>query len=93
MQPTVEAELKALRKELREIRSLLTGRHIEGNWVKQSTAMAMLNVGARQLNRLRIAVNESGVKTGCIRWRKGNGRTTHYCRADIEAYLNKITIA
>ncbi len=80
-------------KGFQEIRQLICGKNIVGNWVMQPMACAMLNVKPRQLRNLRIHLDGNGRTVGCLRWRKGKGRTVHYHKADLEKYLNEITIS
>jgi hypothetical protein len=94
----IETEIRMLRQELRqelkELRQLIAGRNmaIMGNYVKQDVACTMLNIKARRLADIRIHIDKDGKKVGCIRWRKGAGRTVEYHKADLEKYLSKITI-
>lgn len=92
----IETRLKHLEQKVEkgfaEIRSLIMGKNIVGNWVFQPIACAMINVKPRQLCNLRIHKDKRGNIVGCIRWRKGTGRTAQYHKADLEAYLNKITV-
>lgn len=93
---TVEIRLKRMEEKLTsqidELRKLIVGRNLVGNWVKQPMACAMLNVQPRQLRRLRIHLDVNGKKTGTIKWRKGKGKSVEYWKPDLEAYLNQITI-
>jgi hypothetical protein len=93
----VELEIKKLREEFKsqldDLRKLIMGRNIVGNWVKQPIACAMIDVQPRQLRNLRIHVDASGKRSGSIRWRKGKGKTREYHKADLEAYLNEITVS
>jgi hypothetical protein len=78
--------------QIDELRKLIVGRNLVGNWVKQPMACAMLNVQARQLRRLRIHTDKNGVRVGSIKWRKGKGKTVEYFKPDLEKHLNQITI-
>lgn len=94
----IETRLKHLEQKMEkgfaEIRQLLYGKNIVGNWVMQDVACAMINVKASRLRQIRIHENKkSGKVVGCIRWRKGKGRTPQYHKADLEKYLNEITVA
>lgn len=75
-----------------EIRRLICGKNIVGNWIMQEMACAMIDVKPRQLNNLRIHEDKNGKVVGCVRWRKGKGRTVQYHKADLEKYLNEITV-
>jgi len=76
-----------------EIRKLFLGKNVLGTWLSQSMTCAMLNIKVRQLQSIRIHIdNKSGKQVGCIRWRKGKGKSVQYHKADIEAYLNQITV-
>lgn len=92
----LETTIKQLRREMQdgfaEIRKLIMGKNIVGNWVSQPVACAMINVKPRQLRNLRIHQDASGKITGTIRWRKGNGRTVQYHKADLEKYINLVTV-
>ncbi len=80
-------------KELSELRKLIAGKNIAGNWVMQPMACAMLNVSARQMRNIRLHTDKHGKAVGCIRWRKGKGKTVQYFKPDLEKYLDQITIA
>lgn len=92
----IETRLRRLEEKMEkgfaEIRSLICGKNIIGNWVSQPMACAMLNVKARQLQNIRIHQDKDGKLVGVIRWRKGSGRSVQYHKADLEKYLNKITV-
>lgn len=92
----VETELKKLRlefkKEMQDMRKLILGHNIIGNWVKQEITCAMLNVQPRQLRNIRIHTDKNKAVVGCIKWRKGKGKTVEYFKPDIERYLNNITV-
>lgn len=91
----IETEIKRLREEMKqefhELRKLITGRNITGNWVKQEVACAMLEILPRQLRNVRKHLDPNGKAVGSIAWRKGKGRTVEYYKPDIEKYLSKIT--
>jgi hypothetical protein len=93
---TIELRLKKMEEkftsQIDELRKLIVGRNLVGNWVKQPMACAMINVKPRQLRSIRIHVDKEGNKVGCIKWRKGKGRTVEYFKPDLEKYLNQITI-
>lgn len=93
----LETQLRKLQEEMRqgfaELRSLISGKNIIGNWVSQPMACAILNVKPRQLRNIRIHADASGKTVGCIRWRKGKGRSVQYHKEDLQRYLNEITIA
>lgn len=95
--PVWETEIKKLRLEIREqfqeMRKLICGKNIVGTWVMQPMACAMLNVSPRRMRDIRIHTDKHGKVVGHIRWRKGKGRTVQYHKADLEKYLNEITIA
>ena len=97
MAVVIETRLRKLEEKIEkgftELRSLITGRNILGNWVMQPMACAMLGVKPRQLQNIRIHKDKSGNITGSIRWRKGKGKSVQYHKADIEAYLNEITVS
>jgi hypothetical protein len=92
----IETRLKRLEEKVDkgfdEIRRLICAKNIVGNWVMQDVACAMINVKPSRLRQIRIR-NVNGNVVGCIRWRKGKGRTPQYHKADLEKYLNEITIA
>jgi hypothetical protein len=92
-----ELEIKKLRAEIRQefkdLRAMLSGRAVLGNWVKQEAACDMLEIKPRQLRNLRIRLDVNGKKVGCIRWRQGRGKTKEYHKADIESYLNGVMFA
>jgi hypothetical protein len=94
----LETEIKRLREEqqqmFKELRQLIAGRNMAmlGSYVKQDVACEMLNIKTRRLADIRIHTDKDGKKVGCIRWRKGAGRTVEYHKADLEKYLSKITI-
>ena len=92
----IETRLKHLEQKMTtgfaELRSLIMGKNIVGNWVMQPVACAMINVKPRQLRNLRIHKDASGKMVGCIRWRKGKGRTAQYHKADLEKYMNQFTV-
>jgi hypothetical protein len=81
-----------LKKEITELRKLIVGKNLVGNWVKQPIACAMLNVKPRRLRDVRIHLDANNNKVGVIRWRKGAGKTVEYYKPDLEKYLSKITI-
>lgn len=87
---------KAVREEVKsqidELRKLIMGRGIIGAYVKQDMACIMLGIKKRQLMNLRVHLNKEKVKVGCIRWRKSRGKYCEYLKADIEKYLNHITV-
>lgn len=92
-----ETEMRKLKQEMRqgfdEIRKLICGKNIVGSWVMQPMACAMLNVGPRRMRKIRIHLDNNGKTVGCIRWRKGSGKSVQYYKPDLEKYLNKITVA
>jgi hypothetical protein len=92
----VETRLRRLEEKMdkgfAELRSLICGKNIIGNWVSQPIACAMLHVKKRQLYNLRIHTDKDGRMVGSIRWRKGRGRTVQYHKQDLESYLNQITV-
>ncbi len=92
----VETEIRKLKQEMRdgfaELRKLICGRNIAGNWVMQPMACAMLNLSARRLREVRIH-EKDGKRVGCIRWRKGKGRSVQYWKPDLERYLNETSVA
>lgn len=92
----IETEFKHFRQEVRrefqELRNLICGKNIVGNWVKQPMACAMINVKPRQIRNIRLHTDKHGKAIGCIRWRKGRGKTVEYYKPDLEKYLSKITI-
>lgn len=92
----VETRLRKLEEKMEkhfaELRSLLMGRNIAGNWVSQKMACASLNVKPRQLQNIRIHLDKDNKTVGSIRWRKGAGKSVQYHKADIEKYLSKITV-
>ena len=92
----IETRLKRLEEKVDkgfdEIRRLICGKNIVGNWVMLDVACAMINVKPSRLRQIRLR-NVNGKVVGCIRWRKGKGRTPQYHKADLERYLNEITIA
>lgn len=86
----VRQELKV---QVEELKKLILGRGIIGNWVSQEMACMMLGVGVRRLSDIRIHHDKNGNKVGSIRWRKSKGREVQYHKADIEKYLNHITVS
>lgn len=92
----IETRLKQIERKMNEgfaeMRKLILGKNIVGIWVMQPMACAMINVKARQLRSLRIHTDANGKVTGCIRWRKGKGRTVQYHKADLEKYINQFTV-
>jgi len=92
-----EIEIKRLREEMRqefaELRKMIMGRGILGNWVKQDQACLMLGIKRRHIYNIRIHLDKDQKKVGFIRWRKGKGRSAEYHKGDIEKYLNEITVA
>lgn len=92
----IETRLRRLEEKMdngfQEIRQLLMGRNIVGNWVTQPIALAMLNVKKRRIQDLRIHYDKEGNRKGYIKWRKSKGNTIQYFKPDIEKYLNEITI-
>lgn len=92
-----ETEIKKMRQEMlaqfQDMRKLLLGQNIIGKWVNQDTACATLNIGKRRLADIRIHLDKNNTKVGCIRWRKGKGKSIQYYKADIESYLNQNTIS
>jgi hypothetical protein len=93
----IETEFRLFKQEVREqfaeMRKLIVGKNLVGNWVMQPMACAMINVTARQLRNIRIHTLQSGEVTGQIRWRKGKGRTVQYYKPDLEKYLDQITVS
>jgi hypothetical protein len=93
----VETEIRRLKQEMREgfaeLRKLICGRNIVGNWVMQPMACAMLNVKPRRLREIRIHMGKDGKLCGVIRWRKGKGKSVQYHKSDIEKYLNEISVS
>lgn len=93
----VEREIKQLRKEfnekLNDLRKLIMGRQIAGNWVDADTACMMMGVKKRRLADLRVHLNKNNERVGCISWRKSQGRNIQYYKPDIEKYLNHLTIS
>lgn len=91
-----ETEIKKLRNEMRmgfqELRKLICGKNIVGNWVKQPMACAMISVSPRQLRNIRIHSDKNGKVVGTIRWRKGSGKSVEYYKPDLEKYLSKIVV-
>lgn len=81
------------RFEMQELRKLIVGKNIVGNWVKQPMACAMINVKPRQLRNIRIHLDKNNNTVGQIKWRKGKGKTVEYWKPDLENYLNQITIS
>lgn len=92
----IETRLRRLEEKMDqgfdEIRRLICGKNIVGNWIMQEMACAMINVKPVRLRQIRIHADKDGKTIGCIRWRKGKGRTVQYHKADLEKYLNEITI-
>lgn len=92
----IETEIKHLKRQMQEgfaeLRKLIMGKGIVGNWVMEPMACAMINVKSRRLRELRIHNDKNGKLVGCIRWRKGNGRTAQYHKADLEKYMNQYTV-
>lgn len=95
----IETEIKKLRQEfssvrsdLAELRKLICGKNLVGNWVKQELACVMLNVKPRRMRDIRKHIDKDGKTVGCIRWRKGSGKTVEYYKPDLEAYISKITV-
>lgn len=92
----VETRLRKLEEKIErnhaEVIRLLMGRNILGNWVSQKIACATLNVKPRQLQNIRIHLDKDNKTVGSIRWRKGQGKSVQYHKADIEKYLSKITV-
>lgn len=93
----LETRMKRLEErvinEIAELRKLIMGKNIVGNWVKQPMACAMINVKPRQMRNLRIHLDKHGKKVGTIKWRKGRGKTVEYFKPDLEKYLNQITVS
>lgn len=94
---TIETRFKRLEdrviSEISELRKLIVGRNLVGNWVMQPMACAMLNVSPRRMRDIRIHTDKHGNVTGTIRWRKGKGKTVQYYKPDLEKYLDQITIS
>lgn len=92
----IETRLRRLEEKVEkgfaELRSLICGKNIVGNWVMQDMACAMLNVKSRQLRKIRLHLVE-GKTVGSIRWRKGKGKSVQYHKDDLQRYLNAITMA
>lgn len=82
-----------MEKGFAELRSLICGKNLVGNWVSQKMTCAMLTVKPRQLQNIRIHKGKDGKIAGTIRWRKGEGRSVQYHKDDIQKYLNAITVA
>lgn len=93
----IETEIRKLRQEFRsdiqELRKLIVGKNIVGNWVKQPMACAMIDVSPRQMRNIRIHTDKHGNALGDIKWRKGKGKTVEYWKPDLEKYLNQITVS
>lgn len=94
---TWETEIRKLRQEMkdqhRELVKMIATKVLIGNWVKQDIACALLNVSARQMRNIRIHTDKHGNVVGSIKWRKGKGKTVEYWKADLENYLNQITVS
>lgn len=92
----IETRLKRLEDKMDrgfdEIRRLICGKNIVGNWIMQDMACAMIDVKPGRLRQIRIHADREGKIVGCIRWRKGAGRSVQYHKADLEKYLNEITV-
>jgi len=92
-----ELEIKKLREEQQAgfaaLGALIMGRGILGQWVMQDIACQMLGVEPRQIRNIRLHQDRFGKTVGSIRWRKGHGKTVEYHKADIEKYLNRITVS
>jgi hypothetical protein len=90
-----ETEMKKFRQEVREefnsIKKLICGKNIVGNWITQEMAGIMIGVKPRQLRNLRIHLKGNKLM-GCIKWRKGKGKSVQYWKPDLEKYLNEITV-
>jgi len=94
---TWETEIRKLRQEMRdkhmELVRLITSRNLIGNWVKQDIACAIISVKPRRMRDIRIHTDKYGKAVGCIKWRKGKGKTVEYWKPDLENYLNQITVS
>lgn len=92
----IETEVKNLKLEMRQgfadIRKLICGKNIIGNWVAQSMACAMLNIKPRRMRDIRKHLDKKGKTVGVIRWRKSAGNKIEYYKPDLEAWLNKINM-
>jgi hypothetical protein len=83
---------KKLLKEIADLRKLIVGRNINGTWVLQKDACEMINVSPRQLRNIRIHLDNGGKAVGFVRWKKGKGKAIQYHKADLEKYLETVTI-
>jgi len=94
--PAIETEVKKLRLEMlqgfQEIRKLICGKNIVGNWVAQNMACAMLGIGKRRIAQIRKHIDKDGKTAGSIRWRKSSGRKIEYYKPDLELWLNKVNV-
>jgi len=81
-----------MRKEFAEMRKLICGKNIVGNWVAQNMACAMLNIKPRRMRDIRKHLDKDGKQVGAIRWRKSAGKKIEYYKPDLEAWLNNIQV-
>lgn len=89
----IETEIRKLRDEFRseikEMRKLIVGKLVAGSWVEQKYACVMINVKPRQLCNIRVHLDKDDKKVGCIRWKKGKGRSVFYYKPDLEKYIGE----
>jgi hypothetical protein len=94
--PTIETEFKKLRLEIKtemaDLRKLICGRNIVGNWVAQDMACAMLGIKRRRIAQIRKHLDKDKKQVGCIRWRKSKGNKIEYYKPDLESWLNNINV-
>lgn len=94
--PAIETEVKKLRAEMlqgfQEMRKLICGKNIVGNWVSQDMSCAMLDVGKRRMSQIRKHIDSNGQPIGFIRWRKSSGKKIEYWKPDLEKWLSNIQV-